>query len=310
MDSVAVGMGAAEMETEATVAHRVELKPKALEVDSLSGNHVLIVRLCVGQLGFVEVQAGFRKNDPFFSYVEADAVDGSDILSEELGLFERGAVDDVKIHLHPVELQFVTQSDVVDELARLVLNHVDRVGGLKRAHVAVPHQVVGVDALHGCVGEGRIAKLEKHLVVAGFVGEVQRGAHLVAAYGIPELGAIIDVDRVGVVLPAADGHDLLACREEQVISEMPVEISPVRSLKKGVGEVDVRGVETLAQVVGELGADSAVQGDDQIFSSKPMVRGGTHSVVPKVIIKSIVGARVEIQLIQSDERLLVLRIDL
>ena len=42
-----------------------------------------------------------------------------------------------------------TQGDIVDELAGLVFNHVDRVGRLEDSEVAVPHQVVGINALHG-----------------------------------------------------------------------------------------------------------------------------------------------------------------
>ena len=117
----------------------------------------------------VEVVASLGEHDPFRPDVYTDAVDGGDILTEELVLLKRGTVDDVQIHLHALKLQLVAQSDVVDELTGLVFNHVDGIGRLEHTEVAVPHQVVGVDALHGLVDEGRVTHLNEEMVLAGIV---------------------------------------------------------------------------------------------------------------------------------------------
>ena len=45
---------------------------------------------------------------------------------------------------------------LVDELAWLVFNHVDRIGRFEHAEVAVPHHIVGVNALHRGINEGRV----------------------------------------------------------------------------------------------------------------------------------------------------------
>ena len=91
--------------------------------------------------------------------------------------------------------------------------------------------------------------MEKHLILAGVVHEVERGTHFVAAHRVPELGAVVDVDGVGVVFPSTDGHDLLTCREEKVVGEVPVEVGPVGALEESVGEADIGRVEALTQVV-------------------------------------------------------------
>ena len=163
--------------------------------------------------------------------------------------------------------------------------------------VAVPHQVVGIHALHGLIDERRVAHLEKHVILAGIVDEVERGAHLVAAHGVPKLGAIVDVDGVGVVFPATDGHDLLTCREEQVVGEVPVEVGPVGALEEGVGEADVGRVDALAQVVAELAADGAVQGHDQVFACEAVVPRGRNGVVLRVIVDGKVGAGVKLKVV-------------
>ena len=143
------------MEAQATVGQGIELEAETLEVDSLARFNVSVVRVGgIGQLGLVEVVARFGEDNPFLPKVDTDAEYGSDVLSEKVLLFERGAVGDVQIHLNALELQFVAQSDVVDVFAGLVFNHVDRIGRLEHVEVAVPHQSVGVTALHGLVDEG------------------------------------------------------------------------------------------------------------------------------------------------------------
>ena len=257
----------------------------------------MVVGFCVGQLGLVEVVASLGKHDPFLPDVDANAIDGSEVLSEELLLLEGGTVDDVEVHLHTLELQFVAQGDVVDVFAGLVFDHIDRVGRLEDAEVAVPHQVVGIDALHGLVDEGRVAHLDEHLVLLGIVNKIERCAHLVAAHGVPKLGAIIDVDRVGVVFPAADGHDLFAGREEEVVREVPVEVGPVGALKKGVGEADVGRVDALTKVVAELAAEGAVQCHHEVFACEAMVGARSNGVVPRMVVEGEVGTGVQVQVV-------------
>ena len=246
------------METYAAIAQGIVFKAEALKVNLLAGGDILVVGFGVGQLGLIEVVACFGKYDPFLSNVDTDAVYGGKVLTEEFFLFKGGTVDDVEVHLHTIELQLVAQGDVVDELARLVLDHVDGIGRFEDAEVAVPHQVVGIDALHGLVDEGRVAHLDEEKVLAGVVLVIQRCAHFVTAYGVPELRAIVDVDGVGVVFPAANGHDLLTCRKEEVVGEVPVEVGPVGALEESVGEADVGGIDALAKVVRELAAEGAV----------------------------------------------------
>ena len=198
------------MEADVAVAQGVIFEAEALEVDSLAGDYILVIGFRVGQLGFVEVVTCLGEHNPFLPDIDADAIDGGDVLTEELFLLEGSSIDDVEIHLHAFELQLVAQSNVVDELAGLIFNHVDGIGRLEDAIVAVPHQIVGVDALHGLVDEWRVAHLDEEVVLTGIVLEIQGGAYLVAAYGVPELGAIVDVNGVGIIFPAANGDDLLA----------------------------------------------------------------------------------------------------
>ncbi len=252
------GVRAAKVQAQAAVANGVELEAKALEINLFLGDVVGVVGTNVVQTGGVVVVARLGEHDPFRPDVDADAVNGGDFLTEEGLLVEGSAVNDVQIHLHALELQLVAQSDAVDELARLVFDHVDGIGRLERAIAAVPHEVVSIDALHGRIDEGRVAHLDEHVVLARIVLVIQGRAHRIAAYGVPKLGAVVDVDGVGIVLPAADSHNLLTRREEKIVGEVPVEVSPVGALEKGVGKVDVGRVEALAQVVGELLADGAV----------------------------------------------------
>ena len=100
---------------------------------------------------------------------------------------------------------------------------------------------------------------------------------------------------------------MLARREEQVVSEVPIEISPVGALEEGVGKADVGRVDALAQVVAELVADGAVQGHDQVFARKTVVPRGRNGVVLRMIVDGKVGAGVQLEVVQCDERLLVLR---
>ena len=100
--------------------------------------------------------------------------------------------------------------------------------------------------------------MEKEVVLARLVLVVERCAHLVAAHVVPKLGAIVDVDGVGVVFPAADGNYLFTSGKEEIRREMPIQISPVGALEEGVGEADVGRVDALAQMVAELAADGAV----------------------------------------------------
>ena len=295
------------MEADVTVAQRIVFKADALKVDFLAWGDILVVGLGVGQLGLVEVITSFGKYNPFLPNVDADAVDGSDVLTEELLLLKRSTVDDIEIHLHTVELQLVAQGDVVDELAGLVFDHVDGIGRLEDAEIAVPHQVVGIDALHGLVDKGRVAHLDEEMVLSRVVLVIQGCAHLIATYRVPKLSAVVDVYRVGVVFPAANGHDLLTSRQEEVVSEVPVEISPVSALEEGVGEADVGRVDALAQVIAELAAEGAVQGHDKVLAREAVVGAGGNRVVPRMVVEGEVGAGVQMQVVKGDKWLTVLR---
>ena len=306
-DAVHAGVRAAEVQAQAAVAHGVVFEAKALEIHLFLRRAGGVVGSRVGQAGGVVVVACFGKHDPFRPDVHADAIKRGEVLAEKLLLSERSAMDEVEIHLHAVELQLVAQRDIVDELAGLVFHHVHGIGRLERAEVAVPHQVVGIDALHGLVDEGRVAHLQKQVVLARLVLEVERGTHLVAAHGVPEFGAVVDVDGVGVVFPAADGNDLFSSGKEEVVGEVPVQIGPVGALEKGVGEADVGRVDALAQVVAELAAKRAVQGHHQVFARKAVVAARGHRVVTQIIVVGEVGAGVQLEVVQGDKRLLVLR---
>ena len=157
------------METQTAITHGIVFKTETFEIHLLARDNILVVGLGVGQLGLVEVVASLGKDNPFRPDVHTDTVDGRDVLTEKLVLFERGSVDDIQVHLHTLELQFVTQGNVVDELTGLLFNHIDGIGCLKHAEIAVPHQVIGVDALHGLVDEGRVAHLNEEVVLAGIV---------------------------------------------------------------------------------------------------------------------------------------------
>ena len=145
------------------------------------------------------------------------------------------------------------------------------------------------------------------MVLARLVLEVHGCAHGIAAHGVPELSAIVDVDGVGVVFPASDGDDLFTRREEEVVGEVPVEVGPVGALEEGVGEADVGGVDALAQVVREALAYGAVEGYHEVFPCKTMVGAGSHRVVPEIVIEGEVGTGVQMKVVEGDKRLLVLR---
>ena len=310
--TIHAGVRATQMEAEAAVAHRIVFEAKAFKINLFTWKDILVegflaVVVRVGQLGLVEIVTGLGEDNPFLPDIDADTKNGGDVLSEELLLFKRGAVEDVEIHLHAVELQFVAQRNVVDELALFVFNHVHGIGRLENTEIAIPHEVVGVDTLHGRVDEWRVAHLQEEVVFAGVVLVVERHAHLVAADLVPKFGAVIDVNGVGVVLPAANGHNLLACRKEEVVGEVPVEVSPVSALEEGVGEIDVRCVDALAKVVGELLPKGAVQGHNEVFARKAVFRIGLDGVIAEVVVDGEVGTGVQLKVVQSDERLLVLR---
>ena len=127
--AIHAGVRAAEMEAEAAVAHGIIFKAKALEINFFARRDILVIDflavvVSVGQLSLVEVVTGLGEDDSFLPDVNADAIDGCEVLPEELFLLEGGTVGDVQIHLHALELQLVAQRDVVDELALLVFNHV------------------------------------------------------------------------------------------------------------------------------------------------------------------------------------------
>ena len=138
-DAVHAGVRATEVEADVAVAQGIILETEAFEVYFLARGYVLVVGFRVGQLGLVEVIACLGEHDPFLADVDADAVDGSDVLAEETFLLEGGTVGDIQIHLHTVELQLVAQTDVVDELALFIFDHIHRIGGLEDAEVTVPH---------------------------------------------------------------------------------------------------------------------------------------------------------------------------
>ena len=106
------------MEADVAVTQGVIFEAEALEVNSLAGDYILVIGFRVGQLGFVEVVTCLGEHNPFLSDIDADAIDGGDVLTEELFLLERSSIDDVEIHLHAFELQLVAQSNVVDEFAK------------------------------------------------------------------------------------------------------------------------------------------------------------------------------------------------
>ena len=294
------------MQAEAAIPYRIILESETFEVHFFARDDVLVVGFSVGKLGFVEVVAGLGENDPFLPDVDADAIDGGKVLAEELFLLKGGTVDDVKVHFHTLELELVAQCDVVDELAGLVFDHIDGLGRLENAEVAVPHCVVGVDALHGLVDEGRVAHLNEEKVLARVVLVIQGCAYLVAAYGVPKLRAIVYVDGVGVVFPAANGHDLLSCRKEEVVGEVPIEIGPVGALEEGVGEADVGCIDALAQVIAELAAEGAVQGHHEIFACKTMVGAWGDCIIPRMVVEGEVSTGVQVQVVQGDKGFAVL----
>ena len=78
-------------------------------------------------------------------------------------------------------------------------------------------------------------------------------------------------------------------------------------MEEGLGKADVGRVDALAQVVAELLADGAVQGYDQILACKAVVAAGRNRVVPEMVVKGEVGTGVQLQVVEGDERLLVLR---
>jgi len=78
-------------------------------------------------------------------------------------------------------------------------------------------------------------------------------------------------------------------------------------LEEGLGESDIGRVDALAQVVAELLADGAVQAHDEIFPGKAMVGAGLDGVVPEVIVDGEVDAGVQVEVVEGDNGLLVLR---
>ncbi len=289
------------MHPQVTAAHGIVLEPDTLEIDLAPGRDILVegIRSGVG-LSLVEVIARLGEDDPLLAEVDAGADQGGEVLSEETFLLERGAVLDIDVHLQDARLDLVSQRDVVDELTRTVFDHVDGIGGLEDAEVAVPHEVVRVDALHGGRDERRVGHLQQEEVLAGTVLIVEREAHLIAAHVVPEIGAIVDVDRVGVVFPAADGHHLLACREVEAVVQVPVEVGPVGALEKGVGEADVGRVDALAEVVGELVGDGTVDLETQVLPLEAV--GGT--VVVEIVLVGEIGTGVKVQGVQGEDLLL------
>ena len=136
---------------------------------------------------------------------------------------------------------------------------------------------------------------------------VERKAHFVAADTVPELSAVINVDGVSVIFPAANGHYLLTCREEEVVGKVPVEVSPVGTLEKGVGKANIGRVEALAKVVGEPATDVAVQGHHQIFARKAVGKTWSHRIISEVVVDSKVGAGAQLKVVESNQGLFVLR---
>ena len=145
------------------------------------------------------------------------------------------------------------------------------------------------------------------MILARIVLEVERGTHLVAAHGVPKLCAIVNIDGVGVVFPSADGNYLFTSGKEKVVGEVPIEVSPVGALEEGLGKADVGRVDALAQVVAELAADGAVQGHYQILACKTVVGAGRDGVVTEFVVNGEVSPGVQLQVVEGDERLLVLR---
>ena len=119
-------------------------------------------------------------------------------------------------------------------------------------------------------------------------------AHLVTANVIPEVGAVIDVDWGCVVFPAADGNNLLAARNVEIVGDVPVEVSPVGALEKSVGETRIGRVDALTEMVAELVSDVAIHGDLQVFALQTMV--GT--VVGAIVVVGEIGAGVETQSVE------------
>ena len=294
------------MEADVAVTQGVIFEAEALEVNSLAGYYILVIGFCVGQLGFVEVVTCLGEHNPFLPDVNADAIDGGKVLAEEMLLLKGGTVDNVKVHFYAFKLQFVAQCDVVDELAGLVFDHIDGISRLEDAIVAVPHCVVGVDALHGLIDEGRVAHLDEEMVLSRVVLVIQGCAHLIATYCVPKLSAVVDVDRVGVVFPAANGHDLLTGRQEEVVGEVPVEVGPVGALEEGVGKADVGSIDALAQVIAKFAAEGAVQGHDEIFACKAVVGAGRNRIIPGMVVEGEVGTGVQVKIVQSDKGFAVL----
>ena len=88
---------------------------------------------------------------------------------------------------------------------------------------------------------------------------------------------------------------------------MPVQVSPVGALEKGVGKADVGRVDALAQMIGKGPANGAVQGHDEIFSREAVRETRFDGVIAEVIVYGVVYTGVQVQVIKGDERLLVLR---
>ena len=172
--TVNIGMGTAEMHAKVTTSHGIVFEPDAFEIDFAAGRDILVERIRCGVcLRFVEVVPRLAIDDPLLPDVETGTDEGGEILTDELVLFKRGAVLEIDVHFQDAILDLVAQGDVVDERARLVLDHVDRIGGLEHVEVAVPHQVIGVDALHGRGDEGRVGHLHQEVVFLRFVEEIQ-----------------------------------------------------------------------------------------------------------------------------------------
>ena len=139
--------------------------------------------------------------------------------------------------------------------------------------------------------------MHQYKVLARIVFEVERCTYLVAAYGVPELSAVIDIDGVGVVFPTADSDNLLTCREKEIVGEIPVKVSPVGALEESVGEADVGRVDALAKVVGEFAADGTVQSYNQILSRETMVCAGRDGVVSQMVVDGEVSSGVQLQIV-------------
>lgn len=170
------------------------------------------------------------------------------------------AVRIVKFDADRANVELVAERDVIDILAGLVLNQVDRIHRIENAVVAVPHKVVGVQPFEadGLGREGRVGDLEQNRVAAVVGRVLARNAEFVAGgQVVAEVGIEIHVDGRLVVFVTADGDDLLTGRQPPVLVDVVVEVGPVGGFEEVLQRIEF--VKTVAEVVGELVADVAVE---------------------------------------------------